>query len=106
MGSTANLSSKVKSLYLSAFGSYLSSILYDMDGDYNDARIDAVRVVEIVPNFEYAARDAVVLGSENVRTPLGKSGIDLRNRGELVFFINVDWLPLNRRSRSPSRFVM
>ena len=96
MGSTANLSSKVKSLYLSAFGSYLSSILYDMDGDYNDARIDAVRVVEIVPNFEYAARDAVVLGSENVRTPLGKSGIDLRNRGEMVLFYQCGLAPVKQ----------
>ncbi len=102
MGSEIDEASKLRSLYLSPFGSYLSSMLYDIEGDWSDVRIDNVRVLEGAPGFSYAMIDAVsvvepadlnLLQDRVPSLPPVEPGFDLSKRGDLVLFFQCGMAP-------------
>ncbi|HOO78609.1 MAG TPA: hypothetical protein PLI51_01115 [bacterium] len=87
-------------LYLSAFGSYLSSIIYDIEGEFSEAAIDCSRVLEQCPEFVYAGRDAYTYG-EGSRVPLPGEEFSLAERGDLVVFLQCGLAPVKREVYIP-----
>ena len=89
----------VANLYLSAFGSYLSSIIYDIEGDFPEAALDCRRVLEQYPDFEYARRDAATLGAADV----GYAGdpLNLAGKGDLVVFFQCGMAPVKKEVSIP-----
>ena len=50
-GQSSQELSKVKSVYQSPFGSYLSALVYDIQGQPDEAEIDAGHIIEATPDF-------------------------------------------------------
>ncbi|MEA1926941.1 MAG: hypothetical protein U9N73_01950, partial [Candidatus Auribacterota bacterium] len=88
------LAESVSNLYLSAFGSYLSSLHYDLDGSYSEALIDCRRVIAQAPGFESARIDAVSYGADDINSPPVK--LDLAQRGDLLLFFQCGLSPVKR----------
>ncbi len=86
--------------YLSAFGSFLSGLVYDIEGDFSEARIDSVRVAGLSPGFTYALRDAYFFGEE-MAPPPSASGLDLRDCGDLVLFYQCGLTPIKKEVYLP-----
>ncbi len=85
------LAESVTNLYLSAFGSYLSSLHYDLDGSYSEALIDCRRVIAQAPNFESARIDAVSYGADDINRP--PTEFDLSQSGDLLIFFQCGLSP-------------
>jgi uncharacterized protein len=90
-GPAYDLAESVTNLYLSAFGSYLSSLHYDLDGSYSEALIDCRRVISQAPNFESARIDAVSYGADNINRP--PTELDLSRSGDLIIFFQCGLSP-------------
>jgi len=90
-GPAYDLAESVTNLYLSAFGSYLSSLHYDLDGSYSEALIDCRRVIAQAPNFESARIDAVSYGADDINSP--PTELDLSRSGDLVIFFQCGLSP-------------
>lgn len=84
----------VANLYLSAFGSYISSIIYDVEGDFSDAALDCRRVLEQYPDFEYARRDAATYAAAGIR--YSGENLDLAGKGDLAVFAQLGLAPVKR----------
>jgi uncharacterized protein len=80
-GPARDRAASVSNLYLSAFGSYLSALHYDLEGNWSEALIDYRRILEQVPSSRSARFDAVSSGAEDISVPAG--GLDLRQAGDL-----------------------
>ncbi len=93
-GPAYDLAESVSNLYLSAFGSYLSALHYDLDGDYSEALIDCRRIIAQVPNFESARIDAVSYGADDIRLPAVE--LDLNQRGDLLLFFQCGLSPVKK----------
>ncbi len=91
-GPDRNKAETVNNLYLSAFGSYLSSLHYDIQGSYSEALIDCQRVLEQVSSFDYARIDAVSLGANDIRAP--GAALDLTASGDLLLFFQCGLAPV------------
>lgn len=93
-GPARSRAATVADLYLSAFGSYLSALHYDLDGSYSEALIDCRRVIEQVPAFDYARIDAVSLGANDISPPTVE--LDLTRSGDLLLFFQCGLSPVKR----------
>lgn len=82
----------VSNLYLSAFGSYLSGLNYDLEGSWSEAVIDYRRVLEQVPSARYARIDAVLSGAGDVAAPGAE--VDLRESGDLFLVFQCGLAPV------------
>jgi len=89
----------VSNLYLSAFGSYLSALHYDLEGSWSEALIDYRRVLEQVPSSRYARIDAVLTGAEGVSAP--GLELDLEGKGDLFFVFQSGLAPVKREISLP-----
>ncbi len=81
----------VNNLYLSAFGSYLSALNYDLEGSWSEAVVDYRRVLEQVPSSRYARIDAALSGAEDISGPA--SGVDLTESGDLFLVFQCGLAP-------------
>ncbi len=68
-GPARDRAASVSNLYLSAFGSYLSGLHYDLEGSWSEALIDYRRVLDQVPAFSSARIDAVLSGADDISAP-------------------------------------
>ena len=93
-GPAYDLAESVTNLYLSAFGSYLSSLQYDLDGSYLEALIDSRRVIAQAPNFESARIDAVSYGADDIHFPPVE--LDLSRSGDLLLFFQCGLSPVKK----------
>ncbi len=82
----------VSNLYLSALGSYLSGLNYDLEGSWSEAVIDYRRVLEQVPSARYARIDAVLSGADDLSAP--GSEVDLRRSGDLFLVFQCGLAPV------------
>ncbi|MFH1038702.1 MAG: hypothetical protein V1789_08570 [PVC group bacterium] len=98
-GPARGLAEKVNNLYLSAFGSYLSSLHYDVAGSYSEALIDCRRVLEQAPFFDYARIDAVSLGANDIRAPA--VDLDLNASGDFLLFFQCGLSPVKDEAFIP-----
>ncbi len=89
----------VSNLYLSAFGSYLSALHYDLEGSWSEALIDYRRVLEQVPSSRYARIDAVLTGADDVAA--SGTNLDLEGRGDLFFVFQSGLAPVKREISLP-----
>ncbi|MDP8214162.1 MAG: hypothetical protein RAO92_03395 [Candidatus Euphemobacter frigidus] len=93
-GPAQALAESVTNLYLSAFGSYLSALHYDLEGSYSEALIDCRRVIAQVPSFESARTDAVSLGADDIRA--SSINLDLTDSGDLILFFQCGLSPVKK----------
>ena len=93
-GPAYDLAESVTNLYLSAFGSYLSSLQYDLDGSYLEALIDSRRVIAQAPNFESARIDAASYGADDIHFPPVE--LDLSRSGDLLLFFQCGLSPVKK----------
>jgi len=80
-GPARDRAATVSNLYLSAFGSYLSALHYDLEGSWSESLIDYRRVLEQVPASRYARIDAVSSGADDISDPA--VDLDLSRTGDL-----------------------
>ncbi len=59
--SLTSLSSKVKNSFQNAYTFYISGLIYEINGEYNDAYIDYKKALEIYPDNSYLRGDVVRL---------------------------------------------
>lgn len=59
--SLSQLASKVKNSFQNAYSFYISGLIYEMRGEYNDAYIDYKKALEIYPDNRYLRDDVVRL---------------------------------------------
>jgi hypothetical protein len=90
-GPALQIAQRVQSLYLSPFGSFVSSLVYDIQGEYDEAVVDMRRVLEEAPQFAAAALDAYSLGADDLPAP--PVFLDLRKTGDLVIFFHCGLAP-------------
>ena len=100
-GAAGTGTSPVTNLYLSAFGSYLSSLVYDLEGDFSAALIDDRRVESIVPHFQYARDDAYLLSGKGAPPPSLPKKIDYSRRGDLILFFQCGLAPVKKEISIP-----
>jgi hypothetical protein len=93
-GPAYDLAESVTNLYLSAFGSYLSSLHYDLGGNYSEALIDCRRVISQAPNFESARIDAASYGADDIHLPAVE--LDLSQNGDLLLFFQCGLSPVKK----------
>lgn len=98
-GTARDRAANVKNLYLSTFGSYLSGLVYDISGEYDEALIDYRRVISLSPRFDYALIDAVSLGADDITLP--EVNLDLRQRSDLIIFFGCGLTPVKREVSIP-----
>ncbi len=91
MGPAARKAAGGRGLYLSGFGVWLSSLIYDLGGEYDSALIDCRRLLSLFPDFAPAGLDAASYGADDIR-PSG--GYDLRGRGDLVIIFQNGMAPV------------
>ena len=92
---------QIKDLYSSAFGSYLSALLYDLEGNFSEALIDDRRVEAIVPGFKYARNDAYLLSGEGAPPPSLPEDVDYSRRGDLLLFYQCGLAPEKEEVKIP-----
>lgn len=101
LGAAGTGSSSVTNLYLSAFGSYLSALVYDLEGDFSAALLDVRRVESIVPDFQYARDDAYLLSGKGAPPPSLSKKIDYSMRGDLILFFQCGLAPVKKEIHIP-----
>ncbi len=94
-GPALQIAQRVKSLYLSPFGSLVSALVYDLQGEYDEALVDTRRVLEEAPQYAAAALDAYSLGADDRPSP--PVPLDLRKTGDLVVFFHAGLAPEKRQ---------
>ncbi len=62
--SLTRLSSKVKNAFQNAYSFYISGLIYEVNGDLNDAYIDYKKALEIYPGNHYLKSDVVRLAQQ------------------------------------------
>lgn len=85
---------RVKNLYEDAFAYYLSALVYELNGEYNDAYIDLKKVQELRPGVPYVENDLLRMAARagladelaGLQDRLGKKPrmLDDRLEGEVV----------------------
>ncbi len=100
-GAAGTGTSPVTNLYLSAFGSYLSALVYDLEGDFSAALLDDRRVEAIVPDFQYARDDAYLLSGRGSPPPSLPKNIDYSRRGDLILFFQCGLAPVKKEISIP-----
>jgi hypothetical protein len=93
-GPALQIAKRIQSLYLSPFGSLVSSLVYDLEGEYDEALVDMRRVMAEAPQFAAAALDAYSLGADDLPPP--PVSLDLRKTGDLVVFFHCGLAPEKR----------
>ncbi len=104
--SLTSLSSKVKNSFQNAYTFYISGLIYEINGEYNDAYIDYKKALEIYPDNSYlrgdVARLAQRLGMESdfERTKdwvvTGKMAPLSKGKGRLVVLYEQGYAPEKR----------
>ncbi len=98
-GAARDRAATVSNLYLSAFGSYLSALHYDLAGSWSEALIDYRRVLNQVPAFRFARIDAILSGAAAIPAP--KEKVDLKTSGDLFLIFQCGLSPVKHEISIP-----
>ncbi|MDP8236496.1 MAG: hypothetical protein P9M08_08930, partial [Candidatus Erginobacter occultus] len=91
-GPARDRAATVSNLYLSAFGSYLSGLHYDLEGSWSEALIDYRRVLEQVPVLFPARLDAVLSGADDISA--AGTEVNLEGSGDLFLVFQCGLSPV------------
>ncbi len=96
--SLTSLSSKVKNSFQNAYTFYISGLIYEINGEYNDAYIDYSKALEIYPGNRYlrsdVARLAQYLGmEEGLKVATEKTALITREKGRVVVLYEQGYAP-------------
>ncbi len=101
--SLTSLSSKVKNSFQNAYSFYISGLIYEIRGEYNDAYIDYKKALEIYPDNRYLRDDVVRLAQqlgmdEDLKQLNGSTANDglkrpVKGEGKLVVLYEQGYVP-------------
>lgn len=101
--SLTSLSSKVKNSFQNAYSFYVSGLIYEINGDYNDAYIDYKKALEIYPANRYLRDDVIRLAQqlgmdedlERLKGRLATGGLKrpVKGEGKLVVLYEQGYVP-------------
>jgi len=97
-----SLSSKVKNSFQNAYTFYISGLIYEINGEYNDAYIDYKKALDIYPDNRYLRGDVVYLGQRLGMTEdlalmaaggIEKTASPAKGKGKLVVLYEQGYAP-------------
>jgi hypothetical protein len=108
-----NVSSKLNNSFQNAYSFYLSGIIYEMLGQFNDAYIDYKKAIEIFPDNTYLQRDVIRLAKklnmrdefEQFKTLYSEVAETLiknnKTNSELILFFEDDFVAQKQQIKIP-----